>query len=205
MSCFCRLWNALLLLICLLPVAVGCTQPECPAGVNCAAGDDDSAADDDDVGDDDSVSDDDDTTPDPENPFPGASIHEGDYSGELSLAYTVQDAGLVFCFGSAEFNIAASGTLSGGGTCVVSLDGQPLEPEATVSISVLAEMTDVGNMNDGWLDQTMSYAPGEPLTFYLDGSASQGMLDLQWEGLMTVPDGERTFAGHATGELISNR
>jgi len=205
MSSCCRSWNVLLLWTCLLLPAAGCTSPECPPGVNCAAGDDDSAGDDDDLGDDDSAGDDDDTTPDPENPFPGASIHQGDYSGELSLSYTNEDAGLVFCFGSTEFNIAASGTLSGGGTCVISLDGQPLEPEATVSISVLAEMTDIGNMNDGWLDQTMSYASGEKLTFYLDGSASQGMLDLQWEGLMPVPDGERSFAGHATGELISSR
>ena len=192
-------------LVLLLLSASGCESKECEQSADCSAGDDDSAVDDDDLGDDDSSSDDDDTTPDPENPFPGDSIHQGTYTGELILTYTGVDSGVQFCAGTSEFTITGSGTLSGEGTCVVSLDGQPLEPEATVSISALAEMTDVGNMNDGWLYQTMSYAPGQELKFYLDGSASQGMLDLQWQGLMTTPDDERTFAGHATGELVSSR
>jgi len=196
-----------LLTLCLLAVVAGCPSTDCPAGSTCSAGDDDSAAgDDDDLGDDDSTTGDDDSTPDPEDPFPGDSIHQGDYTGPLDLAYTQVDAGVFFCTGTAELHIAGSGAISGSGTCsLVLADGQPVEPEVTVSISVSGAMTDVGNMNDGELRQTMSYAPAEELSFYLDGSASQGVFDLQWQGFMPLPDGERAFAGHVMAEVAAGR
>lgn len=182
----------------------GCTSPspECPTGTNCGVNpdDDDSALDEHD--DDDDSSDDDDSTPDPENPF-GGSAHEGDYTGQWDLSYTVTDAGVTFCSGSTDINITANGTVSGQGTCVLTLDGQPMEPEATISFSTLAEMTDIGNMNNGQIFHTMSYAPAEELKFLLDGSASQGILDLQWSGMFPLPDGERTFAGHLSAEITS--
>ncbi len=79
-----------------------------------------------------------------------------------------------------------------------------MEPEATISFSALAEMTDIGNMNSGQISHTFSYASSEELKFLLDGSASQGMLDLDWSGMLPLPDGERTFSGHVSAE-ITNR
>jgi len=183
-----------------------CTPSECPSGGNCGVdpGDDDSAfGDDDDVGDDDDddTPDDDDAT-DEENPF-GGSIHEGDYTGLWDLSYTGADAGVTFCSGSTDINISANGTLSGQGTCVLTQDGQPMEPEATISFSALAEMTDIGNMNSGQISHTMSYAPSEDLQFLLDGSAAQGILDLQWGGVLPLPDGDSSFAGHVSAEITT--
>jgi hypothetical protein len=203
-----RLRNLLHCLLTLCLLAAGASYTACAGGKTDSPGDDDSAAgDDDDIGDDDSAAaDDDDSTPDPENPFPGDSIHRGDYSGQLDLSYTETGAGIFFCTGTADLNIAGSGTISGTGTCSLVLpDGQPMEPEATVSIAVFGEMTDVGNMNDGELRQTMSYAPEEELSFYLDGSASQGVFDLQWFGYMPLPDGEQAFAGHVMAEIAAGR
>ena len=204
-------WSALLLAAVVL-LSWGCVPAECPADTNCGVNpddddsaqgvdDDDGGGDDDDAGDDDTAADDDDST-DPENPF-GGSLHEGDYSGLWDLTYIAADSGVIFCSGSTDLNITANGTLSGQGTCVLMLNGQPMEPEATISFTALAEMTDVGNMNSAQLSHTLSYAPAEELQFLLDGSASQGMIDLQWSGMLPLPDGERSFAGHASAELTS--
>ena len=196
--------DALLLPLFLVFLCCGCTPSECPSGTNCGVSpdDDDSAfGDDDDVAGDDDTSDDDDST-DVENPF-GGSLHEGDYTGLWDLSYTGSDAGVTFCSGSTDINISANGTVSGQGTCVLTQDGQPMEPEATISFSALAEMTDIGNMNSGQISHTLSYAPSEELQFLLDGSAAQGIIDLQWGGVLPLPDGERTFAGHVNAEITT--
>lgn len=187
-----------------LMLLAGCTPSDCPTDTNCEgnAGDDDDSATHGQDDDDDDSADDDDSTPDPENPF-GGSAHEGDYVGQWDLSYTGTDAGVSFCSGSTEINITENGTLSGQGTCVLTLNGQPLDPEVTISFSTLAEMTDIGNMNNGQITHTLSHAPAEELKFLLDGSASQGIVDLQWSGTLPLPDAERTFAGHLSAELSS--
>ena len=188
--------------LCFLLVSVaGCvpSPPLCAPEDACAADDDDSAGDDDDSS---VAADDDDSTPDPENPF-GGSLHQGDYAGAWQLSYVGADDGVIFCTGSGELNITENGTLTGQGSCSLLLDGQPQQPQESISFTCLAEMTDVGNMNHGQLRHTMSYAPAEELEFLLDGSASQGMVDMAWAGVLQLPDGERSFAGHLNAEQLS--
>jgi len=176
-----------------------------------ASGDDDDAVDDDDSGadDDDSSVDDDDTTPDPEDPFPGDSIHMGDYEGLVTL----QDSGIDLCTGTMTYAIDAEGMLTGSGSCewIDGTQGDGGVP--VVSFELTARFVDVGNMY-GWEDdegshgpvlrQTYSWAPGESNEYLLDGTVSEGWLELLWANndWMPTPDGEIQFQANANGELV---
>jgi len=183
------------------------------------SGDDTEAGDgDDDVADDDDDSapadDDDDSTPDPEDPFPGDSIHMGQYEGLVVVQGVEGSAGIDLCNGTMSYVVDAEGLLTGEGSCEWSAGSQGDSGVPVVSFQLGARFVDVGNMY-GWKDedgkhgpnvrQTYSWAPNEANDYLLDGTVSQGGLELVWGGndWMPTPDGEIQFQASANGQLVA--
>jgi len=172
--------------------------------------DDDSAADDDDT----AADDDDDSTPDPEDPFPGDSIHMGAYEGQVVIQGVGDNAGIDLCNGTMNYVVDAKGLLTGSGSCEWSDATQGDGGVPLVSFVLAARFVDVGNMY-GWEDddgehdpnvgQTYSWAPNENNDYLLDGTVSQGWLELVWGGMdwMPTPDGEIQFQASANGQIAA--